>query len=85
MSHDTAWIPQPRIKAWPLFYRTKRELIGYTTADAYQVHELCVFGKPVLTVRLHVKRCAPESQEERSARYAASRERFNRCHAEHAD
>lgn len=84
MSHDTARMPQRKINVWPLTFRTERELIEYTTADAYQVHELCVFGKPVLTVRLHVRRCAPESQEERSARYAASRERFNRCHAERA-
>ena len=78
MSHNIVRMLPSQNKAWPLAYRSQRELIGYTTADAYQVHELCVFGKPVLTLRLHVKRCAPETQEERSARYAASRARLNR-------
>ena len=75
MSYETPRMPLPTIKGWPLALRTTCEAIEYT-ADAYRVHELTVFGAPVLTVRLHIKRCVPETQEERSARYAASLERY---------
>jgi hypothetical protein len=76
MSYETSRLPQCTIKTWPLALRTTCEAIEYT-ADTYRVHELSVFGAPVLTVRLHIKHCEPETQEERSARYAASRERYN--------
>jgi hypothetical protein len=75
MSYDTPRVQLPTIKGWPLVLRTRCEAIEYT-ADQYRVHELSVFGAPVLTVRLHIKRCVPETQEERSARYTASLERY---------
>jgi hypothetical protein len=77
MRYETPRMSQPTIKAWPLALRTTCEAIEYV-ADAYRVHELTVFGAPVLTVRLHIKRCVPETQEERSARYAAAVARYAR-------
>jgi len=74
MSDDSEPTPQHTTRGWPLAFRTTCEAIEYT-ADTYRVHELSVFGAPVLTLRLHMKRCVPETQAERRAKYAAARER----------